>query len=680
MVAWHTLCPSYLRDGSHVRFIPQQKRSERDQRMSGVLGILGVSELPSNQQVRRMLAAMNDRGSDIQGLWRDQASVLGITRHPWECDVEFSGHVTVVEADGYVVAADATLYYKKELRRKLATRGVMVDSENPSRLILAAYKAWGDDCIDHLDGDFAFVVLERRSGAFFSARDFAGTRPLFHGQFGQTTVIASSIGALLAYPSCTGELNMAAVGEAAAGLHSSSSVSTCYRGINTVPAGHFLKGRPPAAPVLTRYWRPVIRAGRENLRTAAEQLHEMLCASVEERMPSSSRSALGLNGDWPSYAVFGIGQHVLARNGTSPGRLVPVSIPSGNGGLSAKRTAAQWNTAVHWVDKDTALALEDPTIQHDPLVLGFESHTSALTRACRMTGARVMIDGVGGDRLFVGSAILLADYLSRGRWFNLIRHHRVAGPGLRNFLRWSLHPYLPVTPRDGSWFRRRDSVSHYLSDRIPDWVDRRFARRYQLNDRAKYRADRPVGTTHASYELLWTLTTPANGRLFSAIHTLGLLNGVEVRFPLFDRRIVEFMVTRPPIDRADSGRVLRHALRDLLPAEAPQPEAYGPTNPSQYVHRVLAYGISTVLEDTSRLELAREGIVRAGSLEAAVRRYRRRKDDKLALSLYRTIQTELWLRAKRRPDESAAAVPIKERRRQRQRPIRASNPKLQVAG
>ena len=188
-----------------------------------------------------------------------------------------------------------------------------------------------------------------------------------------------------------------------------------------------------------------------------------------------------------------------------------------------------------------------------------------------------------------------------------------------------------------------------------------------------------MGTTHAAYELLWTLTTPANGRLFSAIHTLGLINGVEVRFPLFDRRIVEFMATRPPIERADSGRVLRHALRDLLPNEAPQPEAFGPSTPSQYVHRVLAYGISTVLEDTNRLELARAGIVRASSLEAAVRRYRRRKNDKLALSLYRTIQTELWLRAKKRPEDLAVVEEARDRRRQRQRPVRPSNPKLQVA-
>ncbi len=648
--------------------------------MSGVLGIFGVDRLPSNQQVRRMLNAMSDRGSDTQGLWRNHSSVLGITRHPWETEAEFSGHVTVVETDGFVVAADATLYYTDDLKRKLAAAGLPVESDTPSRLILAAFRAWGADCVEHLEGDFAFVVLDRRSNDFLCARDFAGARPLYHTQLGGATVVASSVGAILSHPDCRRDLDYAAIAEAAAGLHSSASLATCYRGLNTVPAGHVLKGRSDGSTVLTRYWRPSIRSGHESLRSASEQLREMLCSAVEERMPSASRAALGLNGDWPSYAAFGLGQHVLSRNGTDPGRLVPVSIPSGNGGKSAKKTAAHWNTAIHWIDKDTALTLEDPTSQHDPLVLGFESHTSALTRACRTTGARVMIDGVGGDRLFVGSAILLADYLSRGRWINLMRHRGVAGHGVRDFLRWSLHPYLPVSPREGFWFRRRDSVRHYLADRIPDWIDRRFARKHQLGDRARYRAIRPVGTTHAAYELLWTLTTPANGRLFSAIHTLGLANGIEVRFPLFDRRIVEFMTGRPPIDRADAGRVLRHALRGLLPAEAPRPEMFGPAAPSRYVQRVLNYGISTVLQDPNGMELTRAGIVRPNSLETAVRKYRRRGNEKLALSLYRTIQTELWLRAKTRPEDDTTVLEVKDRRKQRQRPVRPSRPRLQVVG
>ena len=162
---------------------------------------------------------------------------------------------------------------------------------------------------------------------------------------------------------------------------------------------------------------------------------------------------------------------------------------------------------------------------------------------------------------------------------------------------------------------------------------------------------------------------------------------------------VDAIVTDPPYELGFMGKgwdasgvaycvdAWREALRVLKPGGhllafggEPDPESFGPAQPSRYVQRVLKYGISTVLQDAKGMELTRAGIVRPNSLEMAVRKYRRRQNEKLALSLYRTIQTELWLRAKARPEEAAVVQEVKDRRRQRQRPIRPSNPKLEVVG
>jgi Glutamine amidotransferase domain/Asparagine synthase len=619
--------------------------------MSGIIGVFGAGDGPSNSQIRTMLHAMSDRGSDVRGLWRGAGGVLGAVRHRWECDQEFSGHVTVVEDEHLVVAADATIYYQDDLLRALGRAPALAGSENPSRLILWAFRAWGPRFLEHLEGDFAFVLFDRRSNEYFFARDFAGSRPLFHTEIAGSVVVASSIGAILAYPGSSDEIDLAAIAEAASGLHSSASHLTCYKGIKIVPAGHCVRGRVSGSQNVAPFWQPTMRSHGGRLDDTARELRELLCRAVAERLPrNGAGAALGLSDDWRSAALFGAGQFVLKQNGKAPKRLLAVSIPNGNGGKREKGLAARWNSGVHWLDRDTATTLEYPAQRFDPLVLGFESHTSALVRGCRSTGARVILDGTGGDRLFAGSDILAPDnnlrMWGRGRWIVRLGERGLAVSGIPHLMRWTFQPAW----LSGAWLtsrllRRGRSTRHPLSDAIPAWIEPTFAKQHHLLDRSEHRASRPYGTTPAEYELLCSLTTPANGRLFSAIQSLGVSDGLEARFPLFDRRVAEFMAGRPPIDRADAGRLLGRALHGFLPEDQSDGPPAQPKL-SKYVERVLAFGISIMSDRDSTLALADAGIIQPEILLTSVRRYRRTLDQSLGLALYRTFQTELWYRAK----------------------------------
>ena len=104
------------------------------------------------------------------------------------CGIFSAGNATVDEADlgatairhaesGCSITADAALYYRDELLSALGTRDNSLDD---AELILAAYLRWGEECVEHLEGDFAFVIHDPRKRTLFCARDPYGMRPLYY--------------------------------------------------------------------------------------------------------------------------------------------------------------------------------------------------------------------------------------------------------------------------------------------------------------------------------------------------------------------------------------------------------------------------------------------------------------------------------------------------------------------
>ena len=118
-----------------------------------------------------MLRVMRPRGADLSAIWRDDVALLGVARHSWEMDPGFSGPLLAAEEGGIAVVADASIFYRRELRNALERAGVAPASDAPSHLILAAYRAWGPACTERLEGDWAFILWDH--GARRGQRDQA---------------------------------------------------------------------------------------------------------------------------------------------------------------------------------------------------------------------------------------------------------------------------------------------------------------------------------------------------------------------------------------------------------------------------------------------------------------------------------------------------------------------------
>ncbi len=630
--------------------------------MSAIVGVFNTGGHPIDQAiVLRMLAATPSLGQTTSLVAPGPGALLAVTRHEWEQDDGFNGEAHVEADDDFIIASDASIYYREDLARRLAAAGFHVDRGTPSRLILTSYAAWGDHCPEQLEGDFAFIIYDRRRRVVFCARDFAGKRPLFYAELGDTLVVASSVSAILAHPKCPRDLNLAVVGSTAAYMRWSLGTETSYAAIQVVPMAGSLSWS--GAKRLWKHWTPPTDGASATLsfERAAVELREILARAVAARMAPRGPTAVWMSGGRDSTAIFGAGQHAMRSHGGTQ-ELIPVSIsyPRGDQGREDEMIAAvaqQWGTAIHWLDiadiplfdRDERRAAE----RDEPAATPYENWNRALAEGARACGARVALDGNGGDWLFAGSDIYLSDLLRNGRWIALGRELRSKRRrGWHHLFESTVQPLLPRSFLAlAARVRGKPELRHYLDRPVPRWLKRSFVERFDLLERERAHLPPVRGRNRSAAELRWAVSIPMIGYLHGLLQRHFLETGVLVRSPLFDRRVVEFALNRPRWERVsgvESKYLLREAMRGLLPDAvlAPRPRRTGMT--LSYSRRSMGKAFPGLFRDLFRspLLLADLGIVDPVALEKSVESYLRHGGDDLRMDLYHTLQTELWLRAR----------------------------------
>jgi asparagine synthase (glutamine-hydrolysing) len=611
--------------------------------------------------VTRMLGRMGSRGGARASVWREGGVVIAISRHEWEFGPGFSGPVLIVQDGDHVIAADASLYYRDDLRRKLAAKGVRPKGQTPSHLILAAYQAFGEKCPEMLEGDFSFVIWDRKARRIIAARDFMGRRPVFFAELGSTLVIASTIGAILEHPRTSHDLNLGSVVESMAG-YVTSGEATCYKSVSRLHAGRTLvrEGRAPVRT--TTHWEaPIFHSGSSlSFDDAADQLKELLCVATAERLAQSGNTAVWMSGGRDSTAVFAAGKEFVRRS-SGAGDLRPVSLsyPVGDSGRedeAIQTVASHWNSSVQWLNI-TDIPLLDMQVERaerrdEPLVHLFENAYRALAKATNAIDAHVALDGVGGDQLFLRSHIQFADLLRTGDFSGLAREWKAAGferSGFTTFFQWAVQPILPTSMLVAARrLRRGRPLQAWLRRRVPEWTSREFVAGTGIPEYERVLSPRKRGEAVGSTESRWYFTDPFFTTVFRLGADCALEHGVEIRSPLYDARIIEFAATRPMSDHfggTEGKRLLRHAMRELLPAEILAPRAERTGTPQDYAGDALVKALASS-DHFQNSALESLGLIDVPAFERARTSFLRYGSNKYRLPLLLTLHTELWLRSR----------------------------------
>jgi asparagine synthase (glutamine-hydrolysing) len=166
--------------------------------MCGIAGIINYSDTPVQEaSIRKMMQLQKHRGPDDEGVFVEDNIGLGFVRLSI-LDLSPAGHQPLFSSDKrYVVAFNGEIFNYIELREELKTAGYKFVTGTDTEVLLAAYMHWGEDCLHHFNGMWAFVIYDREQKLIFGARDRFGIKPFYYYLTSDYFAFASEIPPLL---------------------------------------------------------------------------------------------------------------------------------------------------------------------------------------------------------------------------------------------------------------------------------------------------------------------------------------------------------------------------------------------------------------------------------------------------------------------------------------------------
>jgi asparagine synthase (glutamine-hydrolysing) len=564
--------------------------------MCGICGVVGARD-PESQQavVGRMMRQMPHRGPDDEGLFVDGPVALGMRRLSI-IDLD-GGHQPVFNEDGSVVVVfNGEIYNFQELRQSLESRGHSFRTATDTEVIVHAYEEWGEDCVEHLEGMFAFVLTEtskstrRGNPRVLAARDRLGIKPLYYALVDGDLLFASEVRSLLASGQVEPRLSES-------GLRSyllfGSVVEpmTLIEGVYSLPPGHriSLSATSFHSSVQTEaFWdfaesaQPAPQAKVPDRNSAAAFLRLLLEETVESHLTADVPVGVFLSGGIDSTALVAL----AAQRKTDLHTLtVGFREREFNEADMARRTAQRFSTQ----HQELALSGDEMLARLGEAVNAFDQpsmdgvNSYFVSWAARQAGLKVALSGLGGDELFGGyptfratpdaqSAATLARRIPGGlRSAMASAADMIGGYLTRNDAHRKMaalwrdpdflpHPYfytrLLFTPTQVSGLLRRDSASPAGPEPWQGWLAETARESRQLD-----------GFTAVS--CLESRSYMAN-TLLRDTDAMSMAHSLEVRVPFLDHPLVEYVSRLPGHMKISDGTpkpLLVEAMGDLLPAE-----------------------------------------------------------------------------------------------------------------
>lgn len=275
--------------------------------MCGVVGWLSWQEPPTHEPILRMSEELRHRGPDAAGV-KDLGPLILGHRRLSVVDLAETSNQPLCDVSGrYWISYNGEIYNFRELRRELESHGVIFRTAGDTEVIVEAYKKWGIDFLQRLNGMFAFALWDARSEILILARDRVGEKPLFYSDVPNGGLIfASELQSLGRHPLIRRVVDPTALGQYLA-LNYCTGDRTLWRSVWRLPAGHYMLCRRNQTPTIRSYWDLASKFGAKrsfsSLARAAEELDALLDDAVRIRLVSDVPLGAFLSGGIDSSAV-----------------------------------------------------------------------------------------------------------------------------------------------------------------------------------------------------------------------------------------------------------------------------------------------------------------------------------------------------------------------------------------
>jgi len=257
--------------------------------MCGICGQLRFDgNTPSSESLDNMMSKLARRGPDSNGKWLEGKIGFGHQRLSI-IDLSSSGSQPMIDSLlKLTLVFNGTIYNYKQLRSRLIGKGYSFFSSSDTEVIIKAYHYWGEDCVNHLDGMFAFAIWDKPSKKLFIARDRMGIKPLYYNLTNKAFTFASNSQALLTQD-LDKSVNPIALQQQLS-LHGVvPAPNTIINGIKKLKPGTYIVLSEKGDIKEQTYWHPSATRPEGNVSEEdyIARTHELLTAAVTKRMAAS---------------------------------------------------------------------------------------------------------------------------------------------------------------------------------------------------------------------------------------------------------------------------------------------------------------------------------------------------------------------------------------------------------
>lgn len=488
--------------------------------MCGICGDIRLDGRPASRDaVEAMSRRLARRGPDDDGMYFDACVGFGHRRLSIIDLSEKSHQPFYDEQHKLMLVFNGAIYNYRELRRELARRGHQFTSQGDAEVIVKSWAEWGEECVEHLLGMFAFVIYDRARNMCFMARDRLGIKPLYYTPSPGRIRFASSLPALLAAGDIDTTIDPQALHHQFT-LHGVTPAPlTIFRGVKKLKPGYVMRIPLDGSPLLMPYWD--LDARRPDLpkdeREWSELVYAALSTAVRRRtMAADVPVGVLLSGGLDSSLLVAL----LAEQGQDNLQTFSIGFEdqpeeSGNEFAFSDQVAARYHTTHHKIQiaNDQVIArlpeaveqMAEPMFAQD--AIGFYLLAEQVAQ-----NVKVVQSGQGADEVFAG-------------YFWYQQMHHCGGDIVRRFARF--------------YFDREHD--EYLQMVTPAYHGEDFSaqtvRRY---------LQKPLADEYIDAVLRMDATMLITDDPIKRVDNMTMAWGLEARVPFLDHELVELAASMPP--------------------------------------------------------------------------------------------------------------------------------------
>ncbi|GIN86588.1 asparagine synthetase B [Heyndrickxia sporothermodurans] len=524
----------------------------------------------TDDTVLKMTETLSKRGPDDTNIWLSNHAAFGHKRlvvvDPL-CGVQ---PMTRMKGENtYTLCYNGELYNTEDIRKELLAKGYKYQGHSDTEVLLTAYMEWEEECIDRLNGIFAFTIWDEQKQKLFAARDRLGVKPLFYREHNGGLLFGSEQKAILAHPDVKADIGLDGLSEIFGLGPSRTPGHGIFLGINELRPAHAFTFSKNGLKIW-RYWNVKSEKHTDTVEETAEKISFLFKDAVTRQLVSDVPICTFLSGGLDSSAITAIASNHFKEEGK--GALHTFSIDYEDNDHFFKANDYQPNSDAHWIEKMTntfgtihhscvirqdelAEYLKEAVIVRD--TPGMADVDSSLLWFCReiKNDFVVSLSGECADEIFGGYP-----------WF-----HRKDDLEREGF----------------PWIRSVDERVNLIKD---GWNKKLNIKDYVLTKYEETVLETPILEGEDPLEakrrqlfylnMIWFMAT-----LLDRKDRMSMGASLEVRVPFADHRLVEYAWNIPwdmkMYDQREKG-LLRKALEGVLPNEvlyrkkSPYPKTHHP--------------------------------------------------------------------------------------------------------